>query len=1207
MSNKLITAGLTLSVLLAMAAPQMPAQAVAPVEETPSGEDEIILLSPFTVDASEDQSRYQANTTLAGTRVRTNLSDVASSISVVTKKFIQDIGATSNESLLQYTTGTEVGGVYGNFGGVTASSGQYSETGILLRPNHNTRVRGLDAADNTRDFFLSDIPWDGYVVDRVDLQRGPNSILFGVGSPAGIINASLMTAAFKNDRSLETRVDEHGSMRNALSLNHVVVPKELAIRISILDERNKYQQEPAFEDDRRYYSAIRWSPKIFGASNTTDIRANYESGDINANRPRMLPPVDAISPWFYTTDPYGNPYGLNKRTFQPFNRSLAADTNNFWARAVPGRQFWQNTVGYYEDTRSGQPARYVSPMVSIRNGIAGGTDPAFPAGAIDSTIGGQPFVRPWQITSFDDYASVAGGLQPGTPGYIPGGRYYSDTSLADPTIFGFYNNLIDGDNKHEWQEWDAANVVVAQTFFDARLGFEAVYDLQRYHEGQQNILAGGNYTLSVDINSHYADGTPNPNVGRPYVAGATEDGNVMNDIDRDSVRFTAFGELRAKDFLHKDSRLARILGFHRFTGLLSEDKARTFSRNWVQDAADTRFASETGESVSLASHNLAYNWQVYLGDSLANAASASGANIDRIRSRITSPVQATVRRFDNRWARSLVPGSYNYVNPADPYTFTDVNGNVVDSTQSENPANYFGWTDTVVGFRNADRDGKDGLYTSSARTERQVKSRGITWQGFFFDGNFVPVFGWRRDEVSGRKGDASIDSVTGIANLDYDYDPKEDSMVAGESKSWGGVLKLPYRFRDRLPGRTGIDVFVNRSENFKADVAREDVFGQKIENPNGTTKEHGFVISTLEDKVSLKVTWYETKVSNATMPGDTGFNFLHWAVPAWGIAHAANLQAGMRGANGGMSWMWDYPAKDENITSGPGTPAWDNSASAQNMRNILQAWRQIPLTQEFFNSYGRELAEIDVAKVQAGDFEGAWPKWAQGRGDPQPGSSINRVAAGDTTSKGVEFELYAQPLKGWNVTANVTKTRATISSVSPTIATYMDAMTEFMAGDAGSIRLWGGNDPLRLVWDNEVVTRYQILLSQIGQSASEISPWRVNLVSSYDFSEGPLRGFFIGGAYRWEDKHIMRYGYDEDEGALDVSQPIYGPSEDHFDAWVGYGRRILGKYDWRLQLNVRNIGESDHLVPISYQPNGAPALSRIQEGMTWAVTNSIRF
>ena len=65
-------------------------------------------------------------------------------------------------------------------------------------------MRGLASADNTRDFFVTDIPWDSYNVDRIDIQRGPGSILFGLGSPAGIVNASMNSAGFRNKGSANT-------------------------------------------------------------------------------------------------------------------------------------------------------------------------------------------------------------------------------------------------------------------------------------------------------------------------------------------------------------------------------------------------------------------------------------------------------------------------------------------------------------------------------------------------------------------------------------------------------------------------------------------------------------------------------------------------------------------------------------------------------------------------------------------------------------------------------------------------------------------------------------------------------------------------------------------------------------------------------------------------------------------------------------------
>jgi hypothetical protein len=226
--------------------------------------------------------------------------------------------------------------------------------------------------------------------------------------------------------------------------------------------------------------------------------------------------------------------------------------------------------------------------------------------------------------------------------------------LADPSIYNFFDQLIDGDNKREWQNWESSNVALSQTFLDSRLGFEFIYDMQRYDDGQKNILGGGgSYALSVDINDHLSDGSVNPNVGRPFVAGSTESGNQATDIDRDAIRFTVFGDLRAEDFLQRESLLTRILGHHVFTGLLTQDTKKQFTRQWAQSAATYEsYPALIGESGSIANHVVAYDWQVYLGPSLMNSTSASGANIGRINTTIAAPTQANSRYFDNRWARS---------------------------------------------------------------------------------------------------------------------------------------------------------------------------------------------------------------------------------------------------------------------------------------------------------------------------------------------------------------------------------------------------------------------------------------------------------------------------------------------------------------------------------------------------------------------------
>src|SRR5262245_30660376 len=123
----------------AQVAPAPATTAPAPVEEEP------IKLSPFEVNASKDTG-YQATETLAGTRIRTDLKDVASPIQVITKDFLADVGATDNSTLLQYTTSAEVAGTRGTYAGL-GNGTTLDETAQLRAPGSAQRVRGLTYAD----------------------------------------------------------------------------------------------------------------------------------------------------------------------------------------------------------------------------------------------------------------------------------------------------------------------------------------------------------------------------------------------------------------------------------------------------------------------------------------------------------------------------------------------------------------------------------------------------------------------------------------------------------------------------------------------------------------------------------------------------------------------------------------------------------------------------------------------------------------------------------------------------------------------------------------------------------------------------------------------------------------------------------------------------------------------------------------------------
>ena len=220
----------------------VPADVVPATEPVPA-DAEIVHLDPFVVSAAEDRGSYEATATMAATRIRTDLKDVGSAISVTTSQFLKDTNSRNSQDLLVYTTNTEVGGLGGNFAGLTDGL-TLSDHNARLAPQNNTRIRGLSAADNTRDFFLTDIAWDGFNVDRIDIQRGPNAILFGLGSPAGIVNASTNGAYFQNEGSLDFRFASFGSHRATLDFNQVLLRDELAVRLDALDDRDQVPAGP---------------------------------------------------------------------------------------------------------------------------------------------------------------------------------------------------------------------------------------------------------------------------------------------------------------------------------------------------------------------------------------------------------------------------------------------------------------------------------------------------------------------------------------------------------------------------------------------------------------------------------------------------------------------------------------------------------------------------------------------------------------------------------------------------------------------------------------------------------------------------------------------------------------------------------------------------------------------------------------------------
>jgi len=1299
------------SALCLVTAPHLRAQ-TAPAPATPAAaqtsDDETIVLSPFTVEASGDIG-YQAKETLAGSRVRTELKDIASSITVVTSKFLQDTGVKNNQDLLIYTPSTEVAGIRGNFSGV-AGNPIFQENTVSA----TTRVRGLDEADNVRDYFLTDIPWDGFNVGRVDLQRGPNSILFGTGSPAGIINTSVNDASFKTGYHYENRVGLYGSVRNQVDLNQDIVKGVLAIRVAGLKDDEKYEQKPAFNNDTRWYAALRFDPKLFGEGNRTSIKVKYEDGKIRSNNPRALPPMDTITPWFQTSVSVGGVTepGYNKLTINQFtslqpvldssgnqvyinNKAQVTggsqlptgvttsgditSSNHFvipagssflpGAKGGPlanstyslgsnqGRSYWPDIVNYYEATPTSQNApNSAQPSGTPIKTIAAQPNLAFGLNA-NTIAGANPNFLPMAIPLFSQYAFNIQNNGFKVPGYpnvtVPGGVYYADRALTDPSVFNFYKKLLDGPNKSEWQDWKASNIVLEQGFFDDRLAFQFAFDHQDYTQGTEGWLQGQQYAINVDVNETYADGSANPNVGRPYVATATSAPGQTSATRtvRDAFRFTPTAELRASDYLGSTT-LAKIIGNHVLTGLYERDTVVKSYVGWAEFATSAQYVIDNSPNANAANtlnSNRSFEWLAYLGPSLAKASSASGANLNSVDYVIAPPKNQTATNFNSHWNKPTDPNDPNYVNPQAPYTYVDhVNGGMVTTHQYDNPANYVGWSQQPVTWL-SDKNPADfpDLVQSANRTRYRDTSKGITWQGYLLDKDLVGTFGWRKDDVTNYQTVAPTDQNSGFTSTNYPDNLASRTDVSGTSKTWGVVYHLPKVLMDKLPGESTISLFYDRGQNFKADASRLSLAGTPIPNATGDTKEYGVTITTLADKLSLKFTKFKTKVANATLADTSGNSIAGLGANGyviadegiWGYSWATNLQEFISNRLPAAAGLSDYAAADGFTAGSAAADAYNHKGgTAPNGRvyaggdAVVDAWLHAPYPATFFSSYSLSPPLNPTVGAKSGRLLDSYTAGVDLSGTnivpAGSGSSFgNHQTTVDNLSSGTEVELFFQPIKNWDITVNYVKVNATHENIDPVSQAFIGAMTKFMNGPGGQVREWfnGSTTTVGSNWNSSIVAPYTVELNQLGHEAPEVSPWRVNVVTNYSFDHGFLKGVNVGGTFREEAGRILGYAYDptfknanSDDpnyaavsfvtlGGLNVNKPFRGEDEHHFDAWIGYTHKITRDINWHIQLNVRSVGENDHLVASRVNPDGSLALARIVEGAGYQLTNSFDF
>jgi outer membrane receptor for ferric coprogen and ferric-rhodotorulic acid len=267
-----------------------PGQTTTPPPRPASDPDAALLLSPFEVRTDRDTG-YVATNTLAGSRLNTRLADTPASISVMTREFLDDIGATSVTQAMEYA----VNAGFDISAGETSSRG--GDTGNrLFERDYNFQVRGYKEATQTRDYFVTLLDGDTYNIERIDVARGPNSLLFGVGGPSGVVNTSAKRADPARDfGQLSLRAGSWDSLRTSVDLNRALVSHKLGARINLLRQTADGYHDFESDDQLRGALAVTWRP-----TESTTIRFGGEAGRLKQRRVRPWAASDSFSRWFAT-------------------------------------------------------------------------------------------------------------------------------------------------------------------------------------------------------------------------------------------------------------------------------------------------------------------------------------------------------------------------------------------------------------------------------------------------------------------------------------------------------------------------------------------------------------------------------------------------------------------------------------------------------------------------------------------------------------------------------------------------------------------------------------------------------------------------------------------------------------------------------------------------------------------------------------------
>jgi len=205
---------------------------------------------------------YLVGSATTATKTATSLMETTQSVSVVPQERMAIQGVQTVSDALSYTAG-----VYANVAGDNPTDNTVMVRGFQqLTTNAYT-----DGLRNSNTGYYAPEP---YGMDRIEVLKGPSSVMYGQGSPGGIINFVSKRPLFESHREVGLSTGSNNRLQASMDIGDVVDEKStLAYRLVALG-RNADSNIDGIADDRIYVApSLTWAPS---ARTSVTLLASYQ-------------------------------------------------------------------------------------------------------------------------------------------------------------------------------------------------------------------------------------------------------------------------------------------------------------------------------------------------------------------------------------------------------------------------------------------------------------------------------------------------------------------------------------------------------------------------------------------------------------------------------------------------------------------------------------------------------------------------------------------------------------------------------------------------------------------------------------------------------------------------------------------------------------------------------------------------------------------